>query len=214
MIPIEISMSKKSKEEIHEDVDFMNNVSDLCNKLNIPPETVPIQIAIAKGPILKHEDYDGQNGLYVAAAPDLASAERVLDLCNMLDIDLNPKKLHCTLMYSPEQAPSIEDAEFFTTNHGDVYGQINEIRSWIGHDKKTYIVAELVGESLQKAHQELLRLGAKHTYDPFTAHLTLDSQDEPLSVAQKRMIEKANLLLNKKPIDVKMYIRPPSNILE
>lgn len=174
---------------------------------------IPIQIAIAKGPELHHEKYNAESGLYMHSAPDDASINSIVKLCGSLGIEVNTSKLHCTLVYSPKEVDVVRAEELYSTMEVIVC-DIVSIKHWIGHDKRTYVVAGLENGNIQDIHKRIIDAGAEHSYDSFTPHITLDTVEGALSVATKRLIESVNLELSKKPISIKMYCKAPSNIIE
>ena len=86
------------------------------------------------------------------------------------------------------------------------------IEHWKGHDGKTYIVAGVCSPAVVMEHARLRRLGAKHSFTPFKAHITLSSDVEVTPEVQAK-IDELNLelaqapgsasFINQKIVDVK-----------
>lgn len=170
-----------------------------------------ISIPICASAFLDHEKYDGQNGLYMYALPNVASINKVLDLCEKLDIESASTKLHCTVMYSPK---AIEEKFIIKHYHSLIDdATIPKIKYWEGHDKKTYIVAEVQSDKLQAIHQNILDMGAEFTYPKYTPHITLTSGD-PLTTEQKAKIREVNKTLKNSILQIGLTVMPASNIIK
>lgn len=143
--------------------------------------------------------YTGKNGLYCAVQPDDASKFRLIRLCEELGVTTDHRKLHCTLMYSKNDAP--EDDHIRDIEGTRPRGRINYVEYWEGHNNKGYLVAKLVSEDVQLAHERLVRAGARHSYSPYNPHITLVS-DLPATEGLKANIDRVNELLAQESISI------------
>jgi hypothetical protein len=177
----------------------------------------PIHISLSAGPVLKQEKYTGDAGLYQAATPYNGSEVPLIELAKKLGQDPDPSKLHCTLMYSPKKTPSAEDLERITSTwlEDSLFCLVHHVKSWVGHDKKTYVVVALASISLHHIHGALREAGCESTYPIYEPHITLakfDIKDVPSNLDKK--MEKVNQELATKPVEISLYAIAPSNIVE
>lgn len=160
---------------------------------------LPYMVAIAS-PEWVPLPYTEENGLYCAVTPDDAGKFRIMRLCEELGVTTDHRKLHCTLVYSPEGAPKRDDIQGCVDP--DIGARINFVEYWEGHDKKGYLVAKLVSDKLQVCNERLTRAGARHTYTPYNPHITLVS-GLPMSAGLESRIEEVNRRLGEESL----YIR-------
>jgi len=86
-------------------------------------------------------------------------------------------QLHCTIMYHhdvlPEQIEVPEDRE--------MVGLLRELVVWTEPDGENILVGVLHSEDLQELHDELGAQGLKHSFEDYTAHISLgkDLQNDP-----------------------------------
>lgn len=113
--------------------------------------------------------YSGENGCYCAVQPNTLSLLRLIELCNDLGIVSDPRKFHCTVMYSPEKAPKDLHSEYDMEASAQIVG----LQWWPGHNNAGYLSAELYSPKLEKHHNSLLDMGAEHTFSPYNPHVTL-----------------------------------------
>lgn len=127
-------------------------------------------------------EYTGNNGCYSAAMPNERSKEILVLLGKMLGYEIDPGTLHCTLVYSKKPLTKVpEKIKKFEA-------KCIEVKHWKGHDNKTYIVANLESEDLNNANKRLTELGAEHSFDDYTPHVTLNcSEEEPSEDVLKRI---------------------------
>lgn len=148
-------------------------------------------VSLSAAPTWEAIPYTGTKGLYCASIPDDASKFRIIKLCEDLGITIDHRKLHCTLMYCPDAAPSKESVDRCLHGCG---GRITFVEYWTGHNDQGYLVAKIVSNDLQDMHERLIQAGAKHTYSPYNPHITL-AKDIPMTEALEQRISQVNELL-------------------
>lgn len=153
---------------------------------------------------LKHIPYTGTNGLYSAVVPTPGSIEAILKLADELELSPDEDALHATVIYS-KKAPSdsVESVARIADSDYTYNGVINAVEHWVGHNGKTYIVLKLVCAGIVLANASLQRMGAEHTFVPFSPHITL-SDEVPVDDAMKARIDFVNKRLAFDPIEVKL----------
>tara|TARA_B100000700_G_scaffold88627_1_gene99935 strand:- start:51726 stop:52160 length:435 start_codon:yes stop_codon:yes gene_type:complete len=128
--------------------------------------------------------------------PDDPSKLRIMDLCARLGVDTDPRKLHSTLMYSPELAP---EPDTFTSYPSRATAQCRKVEYFPGHNNAGYLVATLDSDDLQSEHLRLKENGAKHTYDPYKPHVTLASHFDMTDELDEAM-QAMNMELGANPV--------------
>lgn len=131
--------------------------------------------------------YTGKKGCYVAVQPDDASKFRIIRICEELGIGIDHRKLHCTIVYSPEGAPEEQKIRESGVLDGTHTAIISHVQFWPGHDNKGYLSLSLVSTDLHKAFQRMQSLGARHTYHPYNPHVTLLSGVDMNEDFERRM---------------------------
>lgn len=159
---------------------------------------ITYMIALAS-PEWKPSPYTGENGLYCAVQPDDGSKFRIMRLCEELGITTDHRKLHCTLVYSRNDAPPLEEVQGCVDRATS--GRVNFIEYWEGHDKEGYLVAKLVSDKLQVCHERLIRAGARHSFTPYSPHVTLTT-GLPMTDGLKAKIDEVNRRLAEESIYV------------
>lgn len=136
--------------------------------------------------------FSGEKGCYAAVQPDTLSLFRLIEVCNVLGVLSDPRKFHCTVIYSPEAVPNIK--EFNVT----AKALLTEIMWWPGHNDKGYLSASLSSPELQEHHANLTEAGARHTYSPYNPHVTLTTGK--LSEETRKAMEELNARLSVSPV--------------
>ncbi len=115
---------------------------------------------------LEIKDFSGTAGLYSAVLPVDRSKVVLERIADLVGVWYDSDEFHCTLMYSPTTPDSLPGAAqdtFAATLKGlEIYG-----------DEKKVVVVTLESAELQKEHSRLLSHGAKHTFTPYSPHVTL-----------------------------------------
>lgn len=150
-------------------------------------------ISLSK-PELVDVEWPGENGLYSRM---LVTAEPVLEIAEKLGLETDPSKLHVTVMYSKDHAP--DHLPEITTEY--VIALITGVKTWVGHDGKTYCVAQLCSPELVMEHARLTKAGCRHSFVPYEPHVTLTSDQE----VDADKLERVNLELALRPIQVELH---------
>lgn len=109
-------------------------------------------------------------GLYVWIIPSERSILKLQKLMRGAPFPTrNTTQLHCTIMYHhdalPEQIEIPEDRE--------MVGLLRELKIWKEPDGELILVGILHSEDLQELHAELAEQGLKHSFEDYTAHISL-----------------------------------------
>lgn len=146
---------------------------------------------------LTHVKYTGTSGLYSAVTPQPAYVDALMGIAEELGLPTVADSLHTTVIYSkvpPATQPTFDPERTYT-------GLVNAIEHWVGHNGKTYIVMKLVSEGIVDENAKFQRMGAKHTFVPFSPHITL-SDEVAVDDDMKERIEKINNRLAYHPVFV------------
>ena len=157
----------------------------------------PIELFVTLcSPELEVIPYSMENGCYSAVTPDKASRLKLLNLGEQLGFDINPDKLHITVIYSekPVSDPKVKSGKFAAT--------CREVGYWTGHDGKTYVVAKINSDELHAEHQRLRSLGAEHSFPDYSPHVTLDASEGELSKKLKKSIDEVNGIISRYPMEL------------
>src|ERR1700682_4284335 len=109
-------------------------------------------------------------GLYVWCVPSERSILKLQKLMKGAPFNTrNTTQLHCTIMYHhdvlPEQIEVPEDRE--------MVGLLRQLKIWKEPDGELILVGILHSEDLQELHEELGAQGLKHSFEDYTAHISL-----------------------------------------
>lgn len=136
---------------------------------------------------LKHvkEPFSGDKGLYVSVVPDERSRKIFHLIAHYLNLETDASLYHATLMYSPKQAPETYDV----SGVPKVFkAKIDGIEFF---DEGTHCVVTVKSPTLQTEHKRLTELGAKHTFTPYTPHVTIsgNAKDKVLAKDLKIVLD-------------------------
>lgn len=129
---------------------------------------------IPKGP----GEYTGTHGLY-AAVSVISGGDKVHSVVTkeLKGTGITPdpvSEYHVTLMYSMKKSPPADMVEMLLQNSEGAYsGTPVKFTYWDGHDKKGYLVLEIKSKDLFRRNKEWAAIGAKHSFDDYTAHITV-----------------------------------------
>jgi 2'-5' RNA ligase len=148
--------------------------------------------------------YSGETGFYSVAYPTQDSVRNLHDfLTGEVGVDAErldaPSTWHVTIMTSPDFAPKKRDIPVLDRN-AMFPASVKKFNYWGGHDNKGYIVAELESPALLKQHEFWKGLGCKHTFDPFTPHVTLLTKGNAAPITAKL----CNLMLRRRSAPIHM----------
>lgn len=158
-------------------------------------------ISLNDAPKFEALEYSGTQGLYSAVQPDDAGRDWLAQLCTdrLGFTDVKPSKFHCTVMYSPDEAPA--PAKVQVDPEKMYYGVARKVIHWKGHDDATCVVLSLIAVDLHAEHRRLKKLGCKASYPTYKPHITLQSGVEVDDELQNR-IDEVNAELRKDPRNV------------
>lgn len=158
----------------------MNFEADASNKLNLLP-------------------YTGNNGLYSSVVLASSCIPMIEEIAEELGVDPSYDDLHATVIYSKQ--PCFEPVERVMEEQSSepIVAYCNGVTSWVGHNKKTYIVLSLVSEALVLKNAALHRMGAQHTFVPYSPHMTL-SDNTAVDADMKRRFDYINKKLAVDPL--------------
>lgn len=148
--------------------------------------------------ILKIGDYSGTNGVYAGVNIESEGMiARIHELCDDLGLERVPvDDVHCTLVYSRENAvkkvPQIKQP---------INALLTSVQHWVGHNGKTYVVADVQSMALAQLHARFHELGARHSFAAYRPHVTL-GKIEKVSENFEELIEELNWRLKSNPIHV------------
>lgn len=121
-----------------------------------------------------------KSGLYVCVEPNAYSNEKLKSWTNEFqEIQKDariPEDYHCTVMWS-KIVPTCTDYD----PDMDYIARLDHFEYWDGHDKDGYLVAVLTSPSLHHLHKQWVRRGARHSFEDYTAHVTLLDKFKPSS---------------------------------
>lgn len=147
--------------------------------------------------LLDSTEYTGERGAYAGVNLPEAFSARILELCDTLGLE-HPEvdDLHCTVMYSREHTlnslPVINSA---------INALVTSVQHWVGHNGKTYVVADIQSMALVQLHTKFSKLGARHSFSAYRPHITLGKIAEPQEDLDQK-IDELNWLLKLNPVHV------------
>jgi 2'-5' RNA ligase len=137
-----------------------------------------------------------EGGLYVWCTPDSRSTLKLQKLMAGAPFKTrNTTQLHCTIMYHHDVLPESVDVP----EDREMTGLLRELVIWDEPNGESILVGVLHSEDLQELHQELEGQGLKHSFEDYTAHISLgkDLQKDEQTLA---WIQEKNELLDGLPI--------------
>lgn len=133
------------------------------------------------------DKYDGKNGCYVCVLPNDECKEELAKIAQQIgneNYDEIKEKVHTTVVYSTaalKEIPKYIEPSF--------EGVCVKVESMVGHDGDTYIYAAIDCPALVNLHKTFLRNGAKHSFDDYVCHVTLDKHKADEWEAKKAEVE-------------------------
>jgi hypothetical protein len=130
--------------------------------------------------------FDGSSGLYVSVSPTFYSSEKLKGWAKHLfpNVEIDSDKFHCTVMYS-----KVCSTKTVTDTKMDYLAKVSHFEFWDGHDSDGYLVVVLQSPSLVHLHKKWKSLGAVHSFDDYTPHVTLLDKFKMTKELQKRIDE-------------------------
>jgi len=145
--------------------------------------------------------YTGSNGLYSSVKLTQNSKLQLVNLCKSVDIEVDEKELHCTVIYSEKHVSDLDAVRSYSRK---IYeATADQIKWWEGHDKAGYLVLGLTSQQLSDEHIRLKKLGCEPTFDEYSPHITLMTPIRFESLEQlKYNIRLGNLTLRRNPLEL------------
>lgn len=124
---------------------------------------------------LEIKDFSGTAGLYSAVLPVDKSKVVFEQIADIVGVWYDSDEFHCTLMYSPTTPTKVP------TPRGGTFSAKMKGLAVYGEEKKVLVVT-LESAELQREHSRLLGHGCKHTFDPYSPHVTLGKVPDGFSL--------------------------------
>jgi hypothetical protein len=133
------------------------------------------------------DPYTGTSGFYASLTLSQQSQVMLKELCSILGLPYTEEdELHVTLMYSPDNVPSIINMPKLPctglTAALDIFGADSDA-----------LVLKLNAPYLEQIHEDLLKAGCQHTWPEYQPHVTLANK-VPID---KGTFKYANLMLRR-----------------
>lgn len=131
--------------------------------------------------------YTGNNGFYCSVSirqPQLRPLVELFQRAVGFAMPLNEDEdigLHCTVMYSNTAltvTPEVADSSNRRVKDLIMKGKVSKFDYWDGHNDKGYLVAKLDSPDLQARHNGWIMMGAKPTFSPYEAHITITTGED------------------------------------
>lgn len=119
---------------------------------------------------LIRNEWTGRSGLYVSVVPNKRSKDIIKAVANVLGTECNLDDLHCTLMHSPYDSPKEKSTLPKTKNFRAI---MRDIRLF-GKNEDSLVIT-LESDDLQAEHERLKRLGARHSWNFYLPHVTIQT---------------------------------------
>jgi len=119
---------------------------------------------------LVRNGWSGNSGLYVSVVPNKRSKDIIKAVADVLETECDYDDLHCTLMYSPYDVPS-EKATYPKTK--TFRAKMKDIKLY-GKNEDALVIT-LESEDLMAEHERLKALGAKHSWEFYAPHITIQT---------------------------------------
>lgn len=125
--------------------------------------------------------YTGTKGLFAAAYPVSGLTNLLRILTPMLQREgitiQDTEQMHCTLMYSPNHAPRVQEVYNHTIRFPfQMEAWVECADWWEGHDGDGYLGLKLKSQDLITRHEAYKALGCVSTFPDFMPHVTLASK--------------------------------------
>lgn len=121
----------------------------------------------------KTSDYDGVSGVYVSVNPSENSKAFIRKLISdtkpPFSLDQFDEEAHTTIMYS--RNATIDEGRLKIPS--DISALPVKLEFWDGHDNDGYLVLSLISKPAKDFHDEVLALGAEHSFKDYHPHMTI-----------------------------------------
>lgn len=150
--------------------------------------------------LLNLDKYTTQKGCYVGAYLPEIFTKKVIDLAEALGLPTpEPDDLHCTVIYSRETAIQFDRMPKLLTA---INALVTSVQHWVGHNGKTYVVADVQSMALCQLHTKMHNAGARHSFAAYRPHITLGKLEGKPSEEFEKLVEEINWSLKQEPIHV------------
>lgn len=119
---------------------------------------------------LVRNGWSGQSGLYVSVVPNKRSKDIIKAVADVLGTECDYDDLHCTLMFSKYDSPK-EKATFPKTK--TFRATMKDIQLY-GKNEDSLVIT-LESADLQAEHERLKGLGANHSWNFYSPHVTIQT---------------------------------------
>lgn len=121
----------------------------------------------------KKSDYNGQSGVYVSVNPTEESKKFIKNLILStkppFQLGQFEDEAHTTIMYS--RKAKIDEGKLKIP--GNFSALPVKLEFWDGHDGDGYVVLSLISKQAEEFHNEILSLGAEHSFKDYHPHMTI-----------------------------------------
>lgn len=117
---------------------------------------------------LVRKGWSGNHGLYVSVIPDKRSKDILEAVARALGVECDFEDLHCTLVYSQFDAP--KELSVWKKNK-KFKAKMQDIKLY--GKNSDHLVVTLDSPELKAEHDRLIGLGAKHSWEYYSPHVTL-----------------------------------------
>ena len=143
--------------------------------------------------------------MYACAVPDAKSVRAMVERLSMssppIDLDKFASDAHCTLTYSPDAG--VDLASLFVGEWDmDLNADVGSVTWWPGHNDSGYVVFKLDSPSLDRVARQFKRAGAKPTFWPYQAHITVASKVGPKTPELSEWLSGVRRSLRRSPLHV------------
>lgn len=119
---------------------------------------------------LVRNGWTGKSGLYVSVVPNKRSKDIIKAVADALGTECDYDDLHCTVMYSKYDSPK-EKSTFPKTK--TFRAVMKDIRLF-GKNEDSLVIT-LESADLVAEHERLKKLGAKHSWEFYLPHVTIQT---------------------------------------
>lgn len=120
-----------------------------------------------------NKGYTGNSGTYVSVSPDDESKKYIREMVKSLNppfpLDIFDDEAHMTIMYSRHECIDEDQLQFPES----IVALPLKFEYWDGHDNDGYLVLKMISKPASDLNQHLLDLGAEHSFDDYTPHMTI-----------------------------------------
>jgi len=119
---------------------------------------------------LVRNGWTGNSGLYVSVIPNKRSKDIIKVVADVLETECDYDNLHCTIIHSPYDTPAEKSVQPKTK---PFRAKMRDIK--IMGKNEDALVITLESEDLVAEHERLKALGAKHSWEYYLPHITIQT---------------------------------------